>query len=281
MTQNGQAASGNSPTPSGNPTPASTDWEAKSRELEQQLRAVSGERNRFKQERDDAMTQMSQYQTPQAQYGAQAGGYQGQQGYVSTVNPWQDVGIDANQANAWYQQNFQALAAQQGFVTQQQAEQLAAQARNEAYQMANQRFSTMRSVDKLLSDPLYKDLSNTQSEWSKRTAAYLQQYNAGQPTRDGAGWDEWNYTAPQVLQQAADIAWAQMSREQSSSQASQQQAIQAQQAAGLSAPASVTPLPPNPSQQFEKTLQSGDTKQILDALAEKTEESFKTAGLLT
>lgn len=264
MPEGQQAASGGSPSQIGGSSPVQTDWETQKRNYENQLRGLSEERNRYKQQAE-AWGRLGQEAGDAVRYDPVTGlpvdwnldKETPNSGYAPMVNPWQEVGVDANQAQAWLTAQLQAQLGQYGFVTQQQAEQLATQKAALAYQAANQRFLTQRSVDKLLSDKNYGDLAKPDSDWSKRTASYLQQYGAGKPAREGAGWDEWEYTGPQVLQQAADITYAQMVREQQSSNASQQQAIQNQQAAGLAGAFPGVASQPAPADQFDRVVQQG------------------------
>lgn len=285
MADPAQAVSGGSPAQGAGSSAGTTNWEAEKQRYEQQLRGLSDERNRYKQQAE-AWSRLGQEAGDAVKYDLATGlpvawnvndQPANQFGYAQVANPWQEVGVDANQVNSWYQQNFQTLAAQQGFVTQAQAQALANQAAAQAYQASNQRFLTQRSVDKVLSDPSYKDLSNPQSEWSKRTSAYLQQYQAGRPSREGAGWDEWDYTGPQVLQQAADITYAQMTREQQSANASQQQAIQNQQAAGLSGAVPGVASPANPLDEFDKIVQQGGNP--LDLVRDMVNKDAAARGL--
>lgn len=265
-----------------------TGWEEEKKRLESELSSLRGSvqgLTKFKH-RAEAWDRLAQEAGDAVKYDPATGLPVGwnvgdpqpanQNGSAPVTNPFGEVGIDANQAQAWYQQNFQTLAAQQGFVTQAQAQQLANQAAAQAYHAANQRFTTQRAVDKLLSKKdqkgnlMYGDLNDPNSDWSKRTAAYLSQYQAGQPTREGAGWDEWNFTAPQVLQQAADITYAQMIREQGDANASQQQAIQNQQVAGLAGAFPGAASQPNPVDQFDKIVaQGGDPLDLVRDLVNK------------
>ena len=283
-----QASSGSSPASSQNP-PASTtvDWEARSKELERNMQAMSGERARYKQQNDAWMRLANDPRAAGAiKFDPATGLPMDWDLTVETAppaqvsDPFRELGVDPNAASQWVQQQTQAVIAQQGYITQAQAQTLANQAASQAYQMANHRFSTARAVDKLLADPLYKDLSNPQSDWAKRTANYLQKYEAGQPTREGSSWDEWNFTGPQVLQQAADIAYAQMTREAQAGQVSQNQAIQNQQAAGISAGPTTAQVPITADGAIDKAISTGGMEAGWGEVGKQIEANWQQKGLL-
>lgn len=267
-----QAASAGSPPQGAGSAAVQTNWEAEKARYEAQLRGLSDERNRYKNQAE-AWGRLGQEAGDAVKYGPDGlpqswnvGSPTPVPGYAPVVNPLEGLGVDPNQLNSYVQ----SILSSQGYITQAQADQIATQKAQMAYQAANQRFLTQRSVDKLLSDKNYGDLAKPDSDWSKRTSAYLQQYQAGRPLRDGAGWDEWEYTAPQVLQQAADITYAHMMREQKSSNTSQQQAIQNQQAAGLAAAFPGVATPANPVDQFDKIVaEGGDPSQLLKEMVNK------------
>ena len=291
------ASAGSSPQGAGQAA-VPTGWEAEKKRLEGQIQGLSQERSQYKAQAD-AWGRLAQDPVAQGaiRYGqdglpmgwdltVENSGQPAQAGqYVQQVNPLSELGVDPNAANQWVQAQAQSVIARQGYITQPQAQALANQAAQMAYAAANQRFNTMRAVDKLLTvkdpsgKPVYGDLANPASEWSKRTAAYLQQYGAGKPSREGAGWDEWEFVAPQVLQQAADISYAQMVREGQISAVSQQEAIQNQQAAGISAGVTTTPLPSNPEAAFQKAVEGG-SESMWNAVQAEIESNWQKQGLL-
>lgn len=272
------------------PTGTQTGWEAEKQRLEAELSSLRGSvqgLSKFKQ-RAEAWDRLAQ--DPAAQ-GAIKYGPDGMPigwdvteevkvpQYAPTVNPFADAGIDPNAAAQWIQAQTQQVISQQGYITNAQAKALADTAAAQAYQLADHRFTTHRAVDKLLSNPLYSELADPNSEWSKRTANYIQQLNAGKPGVGGSGWDMWEFQGPQVLQQASDITYAQMVREQAVTGASQQQAIQNQQAAGLSPGPTNVPITPNPADSFDKAAAAGD-KAMWDHVGKLQDASFRAAGLL-
>lgn len=292
MANDSQAVSGGSPTQGAGASAGTTDWEKEKKRYEDQIRGLSQERNQYKAT-SDAWTRLAQ--DPLAQGAIKYGPDGLPQAWDVTVesqdgqpvqvpqyvqHPLSELGVDPNAANRWVQEQSQQVIARQGYITQAQAQALANQAAQQAYFAANQQFTTLRSVDKLLSDPLYKGLEKSDSEWAKRTAQVIQSSGAGKPLAEGAGWDQWQYTGPQVLQQAADIAYAQMIREGQVSQVSQQQAIQNQQAAGISAGSTGAPVAVTPEAQFEKTLKEGGLDAAWSAVSAETEANWRGQGLL-
>jgi len=275
----GSVSAGSTPQGAG-AAAATTDWEKKAKEMEQQLRGVSAERSKFKAEAD-AWKRIAPEMGDVVQYDPATGlpvslklddgAPAGQADQVSY--PFADLGVPESQMAGYVS----GLISKGGYITQTQAQQLSAQAAQAAYQAAQKRFSIMRSVDKVLSSKDYSDLKNPDSEWSKRTAQLLVQQKVGQPSYEGAkSWDEWEFADPNTLPMAADIAYAQMVRAGQIDATSQDQAIQNQLAAGISTAGGGEPIIQDFQASIEKAMAEG--KDVSELLREGLNKA-EAAGL--
>jgi len=263
-----------------NPAPSggTTDWEAEAKKLQDQVKGLSTERNQYRQklqawerikEKAPDVFKFDNYGNPvdfsvEEPTPAPAG---------TGVNPFADLEVDAEQV----QRYLESVISQKGFLTKAEADQLADAKAVQAYQAAVGHFSTMRSVDKLLSDKTYSDLSNYESDWSKRTADIIRRENAGQPANEASrSWDEWQFTGPRVLQQAADVAYAQMVREREASAASAEQANKAQQTASLSVGVTGSAPPPGGTD-WKKSAEDGN---LADFMRQETERRAMQLGIV-
>ena len=129
---------------------------------------------------------------------------------------------------------YRDLATQQinaaGYVTAQQAQQLAAS----AYAQARGDGQVWRTYDKLVSKPDYADLGNPDSDLAKRTAAILQERGLARPMQDAKGFDGWQYGDLGHLQFGADLARLQMHAEAQAAAAAAASGQDNQNAASLS-----------------------------------------------
>ena len=267
--------------PSQNQAGVQTDWEAKAKELENQVRGVSTERDKVRRE-VNAWKAIAQDAGDVIQYDPTTGYPVGwnvgeepvanNQAWVGS-NPFSGIVEDPNSVN----QYFQGLVNSQGYLTQPQADELARQYADQAYQTARLDFLVLRNIDKLLSNKDYSDLQQYGSDWSKRTSQVLQERGWAKPIDGAASWDQWFYADPSRLQEAADIAQARMFKESQTQQAASQEANQNQQAAGLSV-GNVSGAPEVTSEQeYRKALESGS---LFDRMRQDTEKNAYQAGLI-
>lgn len=267
-------------------TGTQTGWEEEKKRMEAELNSLRGSvqgLSKFKQ-RAEAWDKMAGEAGDAIKYGPDGmpigwnvDNAPAQPAYAPVVNPLGDLGVDSGVLNTWLQQNVQSIIQQQGYITQAQADTLATQKAQMAYQAAQGEYSTRRAVDRLLSQPQYKELSDPKSEWTKRTAEILIREGGGRPASDAwASWDEWQFGGPKVLPLAAEIAYAQMVREKATADASQQQAIQNQGAAGISGAFPGTSQQVSPNDAFEKTVASGGDP--VDLLKEVVNQANQAAG---
>lgn len=281
-----QTVSGGSSPSSQNPPAVTTDWEAKSRELERQLQGLSSERNRYKQQNEAWMRLANDPRAAGAIKFDQATGLpvdwdltvetpKFQPQYAPVVNPLGDLGVDGNQLNTWLQQNVQSIIQQQGYITQAQADQLATQkaqtAAAGAYQFAEQRALARDGISEYLGQEKQSQLRDLNSDWSKRTLDVLRQ-NGIQIPENIRSWRDVPLTSALTFEQASKIARSDLMDSVAAANASQQQAIQNQGAAGLAGafPGASAPAG-SPLDQFDKVAAAGgDPLDVLKDLVNRT-----------
>ena len=137
---------------------------------------------------------------------------------------------DPKQVDAYYQSLYTQQLNAAGYVTTEQAKQLAM----DAYQLARGDGQVWRMHDKLTAKADYADLAKADSDLTKRTATILQERNLGRPLQNAKGFDEWQYGDLGHLQFAADLARLQMHEEAQRAGTVVGAAQQAQNQAGLS-----------------------------------------------
>lgn len=165
---------------------------------------------------------------------------------INNGHPFSSVFDDPSVADNWLKQSVEGLFKAQGFVTNQQLQQLVGQAQSGAYQMARGDAMLWRNFDRMIgaekpgkdgkSYKPYADLGKYDSDFSKRTAKILQEKGWGQPMNEKAsGFDtDWRYADMKSLEWAADLARLEMANEAPAAEASAAAAASAGAAAALS-----------------------------------------------
>lgn len=215
------------------------NWEAEKAKYEEQLRALSAERNSYRQtaeawrkvgsELGDSVKYDSVTGMP---IGVDYGNNQQTPPVYNGAHPFSGVVDNPQAVDQYYQSLVNQQLQQAGYVTPQQAQQLM----NQAYQAATGAFMVARNYDKLTANEKYAPLSDYSSDMSKRTARILEERNLGKPLEGAKGFDQWNYSGIEALQFGADMARLEMIEESQKSADSQNQAQDNQQRAGLSIP---------------------------------------------
>lgn len=192
--------------------------------LTQQIAGVAAERNQYRQELEAAQAQLAQA-GPGRSVPGNPGNWNHPLGALGLENP---QSVD----DYYLQLMEQRLLSQKGYLTKQEAEQLA-EAKAAAYaQQVMGNALVWRTVDKLTARDEYKDLGKLDSELSKRTSRILQERNYGRPLSDKArGFDEYQYRELGDLQYAADLAHMELEKEAKAAAASTASASAAQGAA--------------------------------------------------
>lgn len=145
-------------------------------------------------------------------------------------HPLSGLHDDPDAVDAYYTQLYTRQLNAAGYVTVQQAEQLAAH----AYQRARGDGQVWRTFDKLTAKSDYADLGNPASDLAQRTAAILQARGLARPMPDAQGFDDWQYGDLGHLQFGADLARLQIHQEAQAATAAAASGQQHQDAAGLS-----------------------------------------------
>ena len=71
-----------------------------------------------------------------------------------------------------------------------------------------------RGMDRLMQDKQYADLAKWDSPLRQKTAELMQQRGWAKPVKEQtSSWDEWQFTKPEALREAAEIVSAQLLRE--------------------------------------------------------------------
>lgn len=217
---------------------ATTDWQKKAEDLEKQLRGLSAERDQFRQ-KSQAWEKLGQEAGDVIAYDPQTGlpvGFN-----VGETNPNATISTPQNATGKHPLSGFLGEADYSPvdgyydtrYVPRQQYLKDLQDTAARAYQAARGDLMVFRQLDKTLSQKDYADLSKYDSDWSKRTADILKQNGWGRSLDGADSWEKWQYASPEALRVAADIAMAQMHREQQAQSASNQQAVEAQKAASL------------------------------------------------
>lgn len=183
--------------------------------------------------------------------------------YTTGGHPLQAVanyteGFNPQQVDAYYAQ----LMKQQGFLTQDQAQQWADNAASRAYNAARGDFMVMRNYDRLTGQDRYKDLANPDSELSKRTARILQERKLGEPLEGAKTFDGWRYGTLESLQMGADLARLELHEEAQRTQ----QAGQAGQAAGMASGGGVGGLSSVTEDKWMEAADKGDVGAMRDMI---------------
>ena len=125
------------------------------------------------------------------------------------AHPLSGVHDNPQAVDAYYTQLYTQQINAAGYVTAQQAQEMA----QRAYQQARGDGQVWRTYDKLVSQSDYADLAKAESDLSKRTAAILQERGLARPMLNAKGFDEWQYGDLGHLQFGADLARLQMQKE--------------------------------------------------------------------
>ena len=282
MPEGNQATSQGSPPASQGQSATSTGWEAEKARLEAELQSTRKSVQELSKYRA-GLEQVVRDSEGVVTYDPSSGqvGWnlrQGQQAppAYSGANPWAGLVEDPTQVDGW----LTSRLSQAGYMTRQQAEDLSRQYANQAYQSARGDFVVLRSVDRTLSNPKYKDLgSYGESDLSKRTERILTEKNLGRPLDGAKSWESWQYAAPDSLQQAADLARLEIYEASQAAQAASQQGQAAQQAAGLSVGQPGSGTPPGP-QSFEDLSRQGK-EPSWDDLRDQFKRNAEAMGVVT
>lgn len=192
-------------------------------------------------------------------------------------HPFADLIEDPTQVNTWLNGEVNRLLASQGYVTAQQAQQLA----NQAYQSARGDFLVLRTIDRLLGNEKYKDLSLYDSPLSKKTMEILQGKGARPVQGEGVvvdGWDKWQYPAVGSLQEAADLARVALWEEQQAGQSAVAAAQANQGAAGLAQPGGGVPGAGTPGDDSWK--KAADEGNLIDQMRNDTARQALQQGIV-
>ena len=277
---NENAAQAGSQPPAGNQSPASTGWEAEKARLESELKS-----------RDDQIRGLSRYRSAMDQVVRESDGvvvFDPTSGQVkwnvaqqqpatpinSGANPWTGLVEDPAQVDGWLNSRLN----QAGYLTRSQADELAKQYATQAYQAARGDYIVLRSVDKTVSDPKYKELGGYgQSDLAKRTERILTEKGWGRPIEGAKSWESWQYQSADSLQQAADLARLEAYEASQASQAASQQGQQNQAALGLSVGQPGGGTPPGP-QSYEDLKAKGQAP-TWDDLKDQFKRNTETLGV--
>ena len=133
--------------------------------------------------------------------------------YAGGTHPLASYVDNPSQVDAYYQSLHTQQLNAAGYVTAEQAKQMAA----EAYQSARGDGQVWRMHDKLVAQPEYAALADSKSALSQRTTAILQERRLGRPLAEAKGFDDWQYGDLGHLQFAADLATLQLAKEAAAS----------------------------------------------------------------